>query len=185
MGENEPHRFIQAEQPFLVLHNQVVSVCVVGGPCFFVRNLTLHKAGLSALFLVDGEVTLVGAVDIDLVQVLQIGRVVNFSPQFLHNALILRFKEFGVFPVAAIVTVPVVQAVFCHLVDKEQAEHFDAFGVEFPLSVEMCADGLSNLHAALKRGHLFIAADLSGKKLQAVQECHRVLLPIDAVWTLR
>lgn len=48
--EDKPHRLVQAQQAFLVAHNQVVGVGVVAGLGLAV-NLALHKAGFLPFFL--------------------------------------------------------------------------------------------------------------------------------------
>ena len=55
MAEYKPHRFFARKQAFLILHDQVISVDIVG-----IRrpagNLAIHKATAALLALVDGEI---------------------------------------------------------------------------------------------------------------------------------
>ena len=180
MGEDKTHRLVQAEQSLLVLHNEVVGIGVIGGLGFAV-HLALHEAGLLALFLVDGKVALMCLVGGDFVQVTEIGLVADFSLELAYYSFILFLKHPGILAVAAIVVVAVVQAVFGHLIDEEQAEHLDALWVEFPLSADVGADGLPDLDPPLEGGHLLVALDLSGVEFQTIQESDRVVPTVNAV----
>ena len=159
--EEEPHRFIQAEQPLLVPHDQVIGVRVEGGSALAV-DLSLHKAGLAALPPVYGEVALVGLAGIDAVQIGPVRRVVDLSPERLRHGDVLLLKHFGVLAAAAAAAVPVVQAVFGHLVDEEEGQHFHSPGIQLPFPAEVGADGLPNLHPALESCPLLAAAELTG-----------------------
>ena len=169
VGEDEPHRLIQAEQPLLVLHNEVVGIGVIGGLGFAVY-LALHEAGLLALFLVDGKVALMCLVGGDFVQVAEIGFVADLPLELAHHSFILFLKHPGILAVAPVVVISVVQAVLGHFINEEQAEHFNAFGVKLPLPANVGTDGLPDLDPPLEGGHLLVALDLSGIEFQAIEE---------------
>ena len=107
VGEDKPHRLVQAEQPLLILHNQVVGIGIIRGLGFAV-HLTLHKASLLALFLVDGEVALVGLMGGDFVQIAEIGLVANLPLELAYHIFILFLEHPGILAVASVIVVSVV-----------------------------------------------------------------------------
>ena len=106
----------------------------------------------------------------DFVQVAKIGLVAHFPLKFSHHILILFLEHPGILAVASVVVVSVVQPVLGHLINEEQAKHLDALWVELPFPADVGSDGLTNLDPPLEGGHLLIALDLSGVKLQAIEE---------------
>ena len=67
-----------------------------------------------------------GLVNVNAVQILEIGLSLYLRLKGLYDIFILFFKNFGVFPVAAIVVVPVIQAVFGDLVNEERSPNCPA-----------------------------------------------------------
>ena len=107
MGKDKPHRFVQAEQPFLVLHDQVVGIHIIGQLRFAV-DLSFHKAGFFALLFVDRKIPLVGLVHVNAVQIMQIGVIAKLALHLAHNVFVLLLEHFGILAVAAIVVVAVI-----------------------------------------------------------------------------
>ena len=68
VGENEPDRFREGEQPFLVLQDQIICIHVIGKPGFLSTRLETRIGELPG-FLVDGEVTVVGAANMNALQI--------------------------------------------------------------------------------------------------------------------
>lgn len=161
-------------------HNQVVGVGVVAGLGLAV-NLALHKVGFFALFLVDGKIPLMAAVGVHTVQVRPIGVIAQLALHFTYQCGVFFLKHFGVFAVAPIIAVGIVDAVLVHLVDKKQAQHLDAAGVQLALALQVGAYGFAYLHAALQLHHLGVAVYLPCVKLQSVQKGDRVIPPVNAV----
>ena len=75
MGEDEANwrvSWVETQQSFFILHNQVVSRYVVAS-CSLLLIAVLDALGLG----VDGEITLMGLVDRDAAEILHILRVIH------------------------------------------------------------------------------------------------------------
>ena len=116
--EDKPYRLVQTKQTLFVFHDQIISISIIRGLGFPV-NFTLYKPCLFALLLVNGEIALVGFVNINVIQIFEVCLVANLTLERTHHAGIFLLKHFGILTVAAIIVVAVVQAVFCHLVDEK------------------------------------------------------------------
>ena len=169
MGENEPYWLVHAEQSLFVLHNEVIRLSIVGKLRLAI-HLALHKARFLALFLVDGEISLMCPVRVNFVQILHVRIVAKFALQIADDIFIFFFKHLCVLAVAPRIIVAVIAAVFGNLVNEKQAQNLDPARIQFPLPLDVGADRLADLNAPLERYQLFVAADLPRVDFQAVQE---------------
>ena len=137
MGEDEANRrvsWVETQQSFLILHNQVVSRYVVAS-CSLLLIAVLDALGLG----VDGEITLMGLVDRDAAEILHIFRVVHIlifvqlCPVFLFEYLSIAAQYF--------LAVFIILAILGNLVDKEKGEALDATMEERTLFAEVRLDG--------------------------------------------
>ena len=167
MGEDEANwrvSWVETQQSFLVLHNQVVSRYVVAS-CSLLLIAILDALGLG----VDGEITFMGLVDRDAAEILHIFRVVHililqqFCPIFL-------FKDFSIASQQRI-AVFIILAILGNLVDEEKGEALDATMEERTLFAEVRLDGFPYLDASLVVGS-YVADYLLQHQTFAVAELH-------------
>ena len=158
MREDELERRLQAEQPFLVLHDEVVGA------------LGAVTSGLVALgsvrppaLLVDREVAVVDLCCVTAeVDLLEEARVVGVH----RELLVLGLEHLGVLALDRVAVI-VVPAVLVHRVDEEQRQHLDALRSKSPLLVEVLLNRAAN-HEPLNR----LAIDVGVRLTQA--QVHRI-----------
>ena len=76
--ENEPDRFREGEQSLLVLQDQIIGIDVIGKPGFLSTCLEARIGELLG-FLVDGEVTVVGAANLNALQIFLIHPTIQWK----------------------------------------------------------------------------------------------------------
>ena len=179
VGEDEPNRFGERQQPLLVLEDQVVGIgvgrlsLVVAAPGHLAVDLVL---GL----LVDGEVPLVNLPHLVAAKValVLLGRGVDseFSEHFVTDRGVLflehaRIVAEGVF--TAVVTV------LGNLIDEEQREHLDALAEQLTFLVQMSAHNLPNLDTPLLFFGDITIGELPGAHYVAIAQLDHVTIGID------
>ena len=174
MGEEKPHRLLPVQQPFLVLHDQVVGVAVVGCPLLFVAELAVHHA---SAFLVDREIPGVGISGFDGIEVLPVSFIATLPLEAADDLPVFLLKDIGVLAVES--PLALVPLVLCNLVDEEQGQHFDPFVKKLPLPFDVGENGLPYLYPAqLFFGYL--ADDIARKELLSVGKLQGAVAPVDA-----
>ena len=179
VGEDEPNRFGERQQPLLVLEDQVVGIgvgrlsLVVAAPGHLAVDLVL---GL----LVDGEVPLVNLPHLVAAKValVLLGRGVDseFSEHFVTDRGVLllehaRIVAEGVF--TAVVTV------LGNLIDEEQREHLDALAEQLTFLVQVSAHNLPNLDTPLLFFGDITIGELPGAHYVAIAQLDHVTIGID------
>ena len=154
--EDEAHRILKGQQPLLVLQNQVV-----GGDVVAFITAAFEGAVHLPAFFVDAEISGVGPVSLDALEVLRI-RCAAKGQILVQNVGVFPLEDLAVFGVD-LLTVGIVPAVLCHFVNEKQREGFDAPAEELLFLLEVGANRLPNLHPAQVRlrhvpGH-FAGAD--------------------------
>ncbi len=144
VGENEPDRFREGEQPFLVLEDQIVGIHIIGKPGVLSTDLEARIGELLG-FLVDGEVTVVGAANLNTLQIFLIHPTIQRKKTqiFSFEPLVFFLKYPGIFSLLiGLAVVPV----FDHLVDEEKGQRLDALGKKNLLLLEVSPDRLPDLN---------------------------------------
>ena len=176
MRENETHRrplWIAVEKQFLILHDKVVSINIVGSLLFFIGDFAVRHFA----FLINGEITGMGIVSGDSVKILNVIFIAKFALHIAHNIVILFFKHLGINAVVRISCL-IVLLVLCYLVDKKQAQYFDTLMEKLALPLDMRENCLADLNAT----ELLFADfsdDIPCKNFDAVQELYRVIPAVD------
>ena len=117
MRENETHRRlfrITIQKQFLVLHDQVIGVNIVGRTLLLVGELAV---GHLALF-VHGEVTGVGTMGRDRVQIPDVVLVADLPLHGVENVVVLFLEHIGVDAVERMPSL-IILLVLCNFVDEE------------------------------------------------------------------
>ena len=150
VGEDEPHRLVEGEQPLLVLEDQVVGVDV-RRLARFVARTSRRRVDRGAWSSCRSRSSPRGRLDVVALQVVlvRVGRVVEveLAEAFRRRRVVLLLEDAGV---VAERVLAVVVAVLRDLVDEEQRQHLDALREELALLVEVGADDLADLDAALR-----------------------------------
>ena len=167
MGEDEANwrvSWVETQQSFLVLHNQVVSRYVIAS-CSFLLIAVLDALGLG----VDGEITLMGLVDRDAAEILHILRVIHILI-FVQLCPVLLFEDLTIASQQRI-AVFIILAILGNLVDEEKREALDAAMEERTLFAEVRLDGFPYLDASLVIGS-YVADYFLQHQTFAVAELH-------------
>ena len=124
MGENKAYRRpfrVTIQKQLLVLHNQVISINIVGRAFLFIGELAV---GHFALF-VNREVTGMGVMGRNRIQIPNIILVSDFSLHGTENIAVLFLKYIGINTIGRMSRL-VVLLVLCNLVNEKQRQNFDA-----------------------------------------------------------
>ena len=174
--ENETHRRlfrITIQKQFLVLHNQVIGVNIVGRTLLLVGELAVGHFAL----LINGEVTGVGVMGRNRVQVADVVLVPNFPLHGAENVVVLFLEHIRINAVERMSSL-VVLLVLRNLVDEEQGQDFDALMEKLTFPLQVRKNRLADLNAA-KLVFADLADHITGKDFDAVQELHRVVASVD------
>ena len=144
VGEDEPGGFPEAQQPLLVLQNQIVGGNIVGELTAPLQGTVDTPAG----FLIDAEIAPVDAADVvsGRAQIVLVFAAVH-GQILVENGQILLLEHPAVFA-QHLVAVFIVLAVFADHVDKEQGQGLDALLKEGLFLFKVGEDGLTDLDAA-------------------------------------
>ena len=132
VAEHEPRRLVLVEQPFLLLHDQLVRVIVGLGRA----GRVLEPVRRALLALEDREVAATQLGRILREQLLPLRRLGTL----LAEQLVEPLHELTV----RIVVVRAITEEALHLVDEEQGEHLDTLGAQLRLLAQMLLDRLAH-----------------------------------------
>ena len=174
--ENETHRGlfrITIQKQFLVLHDQVIGVNIVGGAFLFVGELAVgHLA-----FFINREVTGMGIMGGNNLQITNVIIVTGSQLHRAYDVVVLFLKHIGVDAVERM-PVLVILFVFFNPVDEEQRQNFDALMEKLTLPLQVRQNRFADLNASE-----LVFADLtdhiSGKDFDTVQELYGVVASVD------
>ena len=139
VGENKAEWRFEAQQPLLIAHNQIEGIVVFGGfPGSIHKNFKFIFVIRDFPFLIHREISIVNLayLHVPVFQLLEQGSIFRF----LYQTVVFLFEDAGILAVLA-VSLRIVLPVVCHLVDKEQAQHFYSLRVEHYFFVKMRLDG--------------------------------------------
>ena len=176
VGENETHRGffrITIQKQFLVLHDQVIGVNIIGCAFLLVGKLAV---GHLALF-VNGEVTGMGVMGGNCVQIPYVVLVSDFPLHGAENIVVFFLKHIGVDAIEGLARL-VILLVLGHLVNEEQRQDFDSLMEKLALPFQMGKNRFPNLNAA-KLVIADLADHISCINLDTVQELHGVVPPVN------
>ena len=174
--ENETHRGffrITIQKQFLVLHDQVIGVNIIGCAFLLVGKLAV---GHLALF-VNGEVTSMGIMGRNRVQIPYVVFISNFPLHGAENVVVLFLEHIRINAVERMSSL-VVLLVLCNFVDEEQRQDLDALMEKLTLPLQVRKNRLTDLNAA-KLVFADLTDHISGKDFDAIQELHRVIASVD------
>ena len=178
VGEDEAYRGflgIEVQKKFFLLHNERICVDIIGDSCLFVIALFgINKA----FFFVHREVTGVGIVGIDGIQILLICFVTVGCLEVLQNVRVFLFEHIGINAVVG--SSSVVELVFCNLIDEKQTQNLDTLGekLTFPFHVgENCLPDLEAAQLLL----IDLADDIAHEEFLTVEEFNAVVPSINAL----
>ena len=176
MGEDEAHRRllrVSIQKQLLVLHNQIIGVNIVRSTFLFIGKLTVgHLA-----FFVNGEVTGVGIMGRNRVQVADVVLVSDFPLHGAENVVVFFLEHIRIDAVERMSCL-IVPLVLFNLVDEEQRQNFDALMEKLTLPLQVRKNRFADLNAAT-----LVFTDLTdhitGKDFNAVQELYGVVASVD------
>ena len=174
VGENEPCRLLETQQPLLVLQNKVVCGNIV-------RELAATfklAVNTAPRFLVNAEIALVNRFRVGAggFQIALIGRVLN-GKIIIQHAEVFFLENNAVFA-QHFLAVFVIAAVLCHLVNEEQRQRFYAHVEQLFFLFKVGKDSFAYLNSA----HILfgnVACDLVCADNLAVGESHRAAHGVD------
>ena len=144
--ENETHRGffrITIQKQLLILHDQVIGVNIVGRTLLLVGELAV---GHLALF-VNGEVTGVGVMGGNCVQITNVVLVSDFPLHGAENVVVLFLEHICIDAVERMSSL-VVLLVLRNFVDEEQGQDFDALMEKLTLPLQVRKNRLTDLNTA-------------------------------------
>ena len=165
MRENKTHRRlfrITIQKQFLVLHNQVIGINVVRRALLLVGELAV---GHLTLF-VNGEVTGMGIVGRNRIQIPDVVLVADLPLHGVENVVVLFLEHIGVDAVERMPNL-IILLVLRNLVDKEQGQDFDALMEKLPFPLQVRKNRLTDLNAA-KLVFTDLADHVTGKDFDTI-----------------
>ena len=159
VGEDELQQRAEAEQPLLLLHDEVIAPLGVGTAGLVLQAAFLVQIGVGpAALLVDGKVAVVhGGGFLRQIPSIWTGEQALEGRQ-LGRAPVLFLEDAGVVALHR-VAVLVVLAVARHRLDEEQRQHLDALGPQQLLLLQVLLDGPPD-HLALHGQGIHLAVGL-------------------------
>ena len=175
MGKNEPYRFFERQQPFLVLQDQIVGIHIIGKP----RILsTSPEAWIGEFFcaLVDGKISVMRAINGYVIEVITISSSIEWqlTDIFSLDLPVFFLKNPGI--LASLIGLTVI-TILCHFIDKKKRQHLDALSKEHLLLFKMRSDCLTNLNPP--HGHFSnITRCIARSQNMAVDKFDRIMISI-------
>ena len=178
VGEDEADRGffrIAIQEQFLVLHDEVVGINVIGGVLFFVRELTVGHA----TFLVNGKISGMSFMGRDGGEVGLIGFIPELALHRAYDTFVLFLKHIGK---NSVVWFPgfIIAFVMVNFVDEEKGQHLDPLVEKLPFSLDVGKNRFPNLDTA-KLFFRDFANDIPSVNLDAVNKFHGIIPTVNGL----